>query len=393
MRAVATETLEPVKADRVAVATGDGPKAPEELSRFLEFVKEGASQIGSVVPTAGFEAATTPSPAAGILLLPVVSPAGLESLLCVQLDAPSPPPTLGQMESLRRLCQAAGAVLAALWESDDSRGGAAAPRGKAADLPGTAEQPAEETGRIELLWQIRSRVLSNAIHELRTPLVAVRGYTQLLLEEQAGPINEKQNEYLTVVLENTAKLVDLLNHLQELPLPDQLRLEVIDLKKLWRESLEPLRAAAARKSINLVERVAEEPLIVAGDREKLGLVFRRLLANAVKFTNAGGEIRTDICSEPDQIVIRISDTGDGIPPEFTDETFGRGERRSDAASSPSAGAPKRPIVHEIVRMHGGRISVTSALGEGCTAVLTLPVFQFVSPEAQRYGQTPSSGSR
>ena len=253
-------------------------------------------------------------------------------------------------------------------------------------------QPVEH--RLELLLQIRSRVLSNAIHELRTPLVAVRGYAQLLLEEQAGPLNAKQSEYLTVVVENAAKLVALLNQLQDLPTPGQLWPESIDLKELWRESFDALRERAAQKSIRVIERIAEEPLMIAGEREQLGFVLQRLLSNAVTFTNIGGEIRVDIDSEPHQIVIRIFGTGDGIPPKLTGETFDRRGRNTDAPFPGSAEYTAGPSIEEIVQMHGGRVFLTSALGEGGIVVLTLPVIQLAGAEAaQRYGQASSLGSR
>lgn len=259
-------------------------------------------------------------------------------------------------------------------------------------LGGPHWQPMEH--RLELLFQIRSRVLSNAVHELRTPLVAVRGFAQLLLEEQAGPLNAKQSEYLTVVVQSAAKLGALLNHLQDLPTPGQLWPESIDLKELWRQSLDVLRESAAQKSIRVIERIAEGPLMIAGERQQLSFVLQRLLSNAVAFSKACGEIRADIDSEPHQVVVRIFHTGDGVPPELTGEIFDGCGRRPGAPPLGSAGYTAGPTIEEIVQMHGGRIFLTSALGEGCIAVLALPVIQFAGAEAaQRYGQASSSGSR
>lgn len=405
-----------------------------ELKRFLEFLSESASdslrgrqvaillpkkvgewpadcfqQIDEVAHAPGFEwnswvcrngdrakelLAGEPtiltSPARSLLLLPVVSRAGLESLLCVELDGQASGPTLKQGALLRRVCRQAGAAIAELRESDSSRTSGLAKRME--EVQKTLAELRREKEQLERVAQISSYVLSNTIHELRTPLVAVRGYARMLLEERAGPVNAAQRQYLKIVLENATKMVGLLQHLQNLPAACHLRLQMFDVRELWQQAIEPLRPRAAQKSITIIEQVAGQPLTITGDPEKLGFVLQRLLFNAIKFTHAGGEIRADLHAESDHVVIRISDTGDGIPPEFTDEMFDRGEH-SDVAPSPSPAqdAWERSPVHEIVRMHGGRISVTSALGEGCLAVLTLPLIHFTSAETGARHETSGSG--
>jgi signal transduction histidine kinase len=198
----------------------------------------------------------------------------------------------------------------------------------------------------------------------------------MVLDERAGPINSTQREYLTIVSENSNRLVSLINWISNLVqlTGERLRLEFVDLRELWRESRRTIQATATERSIKIVEKIPSEPFTVLGDREKLAQVFNTLLQNAVKFTDPGGEISVEFSGAPeDNRTVRISDTGVGIPPELLEKIF---DRYHATDNPPQRGQDTAgmgfSLVHDIIRLHGGKIVVTSKVGEGSSFVFTLP---------------------
>lgn len=238
-------------------------------------------------------------------------------------------------------------------------------------------------GELEAQVQIKTHLLSNISHELRALLVAIRGYTKMVLEERAGQINNVQREYLTIAFENANRLVGLVKNSLRFIADEQLRLQSFDLRELWQQSLQWMQPRALERSIRITERIPSEPFLIVGDKEKLGLVFRDLLGNALKFTDSGGEITMEFSRGKDQeLAVKISDTGVGIPPELLDQVFSH-YYHAPLASSDQSDTERvgLPMVHDIIWLHGGRISVTSKLGEGTTFVITLPVLRMEQKEA------------
>ena len=211
---------------------------------------------------------------------------------------------------------------------------------------------------VEPLDQTKSDLIANLAHDLRTPFISIRGYTKMMLEERVGPINNTQREYLTIVAENTNRVIQLLNDLLQLATKQPLRLEPFDVCGLWGEVLGLVRPPALRKSIRITERIPAEPLVILGDRQKLMEVFAELLSNAVKITDQGGEIIVEVSnSNPEDITVKISGTGQS-------ET-------SKPGSHDSLGT-ELSVVHDVIQLHGGRISVSSKTGEDIAFLITLP---------------------
>ncbi len=231
-------------------------------------------------------------------------------------------------------------------------------------------------GELEALVQVKSHLLSSVSHELLALLVAIRGYTKMVLGERAGQINNLQREYLTIVFENANRLVGLVNNSLRFIADEQVRLQSFDMRELWQQSLQWIQPRALERSIGITEKIASEPFIVAGDKEKLGRVFKDLLANALKFTESGGEITVGFSRGKDQeVIVKVSDTGVGIPPELLDKIFDHYYHATLASSDQSEARAGLPMVRDIIWLHGGRISVTSKLGEGTTFAFTLPALR------------------
>lgn len=201
--------------------------------------------------------------------------------------------------------------------------------------------------------------MSNAIHELRTPLVAIRGYAKLMLEEQTGPINDKQREFLQTVVANANRLVDVLNGLTRVTSdPRQLSLAPCDIRSLWQKSMELTRLTAERKAVALVQKSSPGGFVLFGDREKLLLVLCKLLAHAIEISKSGSVIYVEFSQTDARISLRICGStliGVEILPEA------------------AAGQSGLSLARDIVWQHGGRLSAMNSPEQGFALTLAFPV--------------------
>jgi signal transduction histidine kinase len=269
-----------------------------------------------------------------------------------------------------------GGLFAAKGESDALHEKGAEPKPhmqRIADLEQTVAELMRSKDDLEAVVQMESHMLSHVAHELRTPLVAIRGYTKMILDGSAGEINNTQREYLTIVSENTTRLVDLISTLLRVSGSPQIRGESFDIRALWQDCARLITSCAREKSLKITEEIPPEPLIVTGDRRKLRQVLDSLLSNAVKFTDENGTVSVAFSRNQDEVRVKVSDTGAGIPQEVLDTIFERYHRGEPALSRACSFAGiSLSAAREIIRLHGGRISVASRVGEGSTFVFSLP---------------------
>jgi signal transduction histidine kinase len=130
----------------------------------------------------------------------------------------------------------------------------------------------------------------------------------------------------------------------------------------------------AKKGVSYTHRSGDASLTVFADREKVQQIVVNLLANAVKFTRAGGSVELDWRVEDEQLLVRVRDTGSGIPEEKIEEIFEPFVQLRASGSIPSGGTGLGlPISRDLARAMGGNVSVTSTLGVGSDFILTLPL--------------------
>ncbi|WP_428153156.1 ATP-binding protein [Brevundimonas sp.] len=219
----------------------------------------------------------------------------------------------------------------------------------------------------------KSRFLANMSHEIRTPLNGVIGMAQIM----AGDVLEDRQKTRLEILDRSAHtLLDLINQILDLSRIEEGRLEIvpqaIDADALIHEVTETLRPLADSKGLALHVRSAGLGWVSA-DPVRLRQILFNLLSNAIKFT-AQGEVALDVARTDAGVVLRVSDTGRGIPADQIGQLFTRFAQIEAAAVDRRDGAGLGlSIVATLVELLGGRIDVESEAGEGATFVVTLPL--------------------
>lgn len=223
---------------------------------------------------------------------------------------------------------------------------------------------------------MKSDFFSLMSHELRTPLTSIKEGTNLFLEGKGGNVTEKQKKLLTIISEESNRLIGLVNSLLDLSKLEAGMLTFnfvkIDLSPLIIRAVREVVPLAEAKNMKIESDIGALPP-VSVDAERILQVLRNLVGNALKFTPPGGTVRITARQTEDGVNISVADTGPGIPKELVDAIFDKFRRASRAESSKMQGTGLGlAIVKQIVQAHGGRVWVESALGHGCSFRFTLP---------------------
>jgi PAS domain S-box-containing protein len=225
------------------------------------------------------------------------------------------------------------------------------------------------------LERLKSDFISTVSHELRTPLTSIKGYVDLVLAGDVGPLTPEQKEFLTIVSQNTTRLTELINDLLEIERLESGKIEFefaeLDLAEVLENVARSLHVNAEQKGLEFLTEIPSG-LKVRGDRERLAQVFLNLLSNAIKYTPAGTvELRAH--QEDDAVVVEVRDTGIGISESDLQKLFQKFFRSDNPYVRKVGGTGLGlSIAKAIVERHGGTITVTSQLGQGSTFTVRLP---------------------
>ena len=236
---------------------------------------------------------------------------------------------------------------------------------------------AEQNDRLRHLDRMKDDFVASVSHELRTPLTSINGYVELLIEGEAGDVNEEQAGFLGVIRRNGERLLRVVGDLLLAAELDAHSVEVecapVDIAALVVQAGENARPSADERQIELL--LETEPMtVVEGDAGRLGQVLDNLLSNALKFTPPGGRVSVRLFQAGDGAHVEVADTGMGISEEDRGQLFERFFRTSEATSSAIQGTGLGlAIVAAIVEAHGGSIAVASEVGFGTTFTIVLPV--------------------
>ena len=236
----------------------------------------------------------------------------------------------------------------------------------------------ERTAELEQADCLRSQFLSHVSHELKTPLTSIKGFLQNLLDGLTGPLNEKQQRYLSRMLGNSDRLIRMIEALLDRTRIQSGRLDLIpdeiDLGHCVSDAVEQLRLLAQAKQQTLEATVPSDPLMVWADRDRLFQIVTNLVQNAVKFTPEGGSIMVAVRQESQTLAaVSVRDTGPGIPPEFLDQIFDPFFRVKQVRSGIKGLGLGLSIVRTLVELQGGTIAARSEPGLGAELCFTIPL--------------------
>jgi len=224
--------------------------------------------------------------------------------------------------------------------------------------------------------RLKDEFLATLSHELRTPLNSILGWAQLL---STGVLDSKTTEKaIGAIARNAHAQTKLINDILDVSriITGKLRLDLqtVGLDRVIAAAIDSIRPAANAKKIRLASSLRARPVLV-GDPDRLQQIFWNLLANAVKFTPAGGEVRVEVDQPGSKIVVRVADTGSGIAPEFLPYVFERFSQLDTSTRRVHGGLGLGlAIVRHLTELHGGTVKADSpGEGRGATFTVTLPV--------------------
>ncbi|MEX0787520.1 MAG: ATP-binding protein [Anaerolineales bacterium] len=231
----------------------------------------------------------------------------------------------------------------------------------------------QDITHLKELDRIKSEFVTTVSHDLRSPLTAILGYSQLI--GRAGSLNEQQQEFVRRVQLSVEEITELVTDLLDLGKIeaglDNAR-ERTPVGVLARYSVEGLRGAAEARGLKLDLTMPEDLPMVMGSPIRLRQMIANLIENAIKYTPAGGHVRVEGEADADQVILHVRDDGPGIPPADQPYLFDKFYRASNVPDETPGTGLGLSIVKSIVDNHGGRIWVESKLGGGTTFTVVLP---------------------
>ncbi len=241
----------------------------------------------------------------------------------------------------------------------------------------TERREAERVRELRHQVTVRNEFLATMSHELRTPLNSILGFGQLLAENTAGDLSERQQTYVEQILGSGRHLLDLINDLLDISRIDagtsELRIAAVAPAAVIAEVTAGLASIAGDKGIELRTRLDDAPARVHADERQLRQALLNLVANAIKFT-VEGHVEVRVSEADGDLVIEVGDTGIGIAEDDLERVFqpftqvDTGDRRRQGGTGLGLA-----ITSRIAQMHGGTLTLQSTLGSGSTFTLRLPI--------------------
>jgi signal transduction histidine kinase len=229
----------------------------------------------------------------------------------------------------------------------------------------------------EELSRLKSEFIAIASHELRTPLSTILGFSEIILDQLED--GNQHREFLTIIHDDAVQLGRLVDNLLDVSRIEsgrtELQTESIDLSQTVPALLAGLSAMSSTHVVT--HDIEPGSQWVLADRGKLDQIFGNLVSNAIKYSPAGGQVRVRGVRWPEgpgMLLLSVSDTGVGIPPDQIEKVFDRFHRVDSSETRGIRGTGLGLyIVKRLVELHGGNIRVESEVGNGTTVSFTLPL--------------------
>ncbi len=223
--------------------------------------------------------------------------------------------------------------------------------------------------------RLRNDFVHHVSYELRSPLTNIIGFIQFLADPAVGPLNPKQLEYAGYVTKSSSALLAIINDILDLASIDadamELSLEEVDIAETMRTVSASVEDRLADAGVSLRVIAMEDVGAFVADGMRIRQILLNLLSNAIGFSSPGQTIDLAALRRADEIVFKVSDRGRGIPPDVIDQIFDRFRTHTSGSRHRGAGLGLS-IARSFVELHGGRILIDSAPGEGTTVTCIFP---------------------
>jgi signal transduction histidine kinase len=230
--------------------------------------------------------------------------------------------------------------------------------------------------------EFKNQFLAHVSHELRIPLTCIHQYVTILLDGLAGPLAAEQTDHLETVLKSVNQLHAMIRDLLEATRAESGKLRVeprcISIGELVQQAVGMMRHLADKKQVGMEIGIDNHLPLVRADPDRILEVLINLTDNAIKFTSPGGAVMVKACmveADEDAVYVSVTDTGRGISPDAKALIFERLYQDPELIHNNRTGLGLGLFIcRELVKLHGGKISVASEPGEGSTFTFTLPVY-------------------
>ncbi|MBI1881941.1 MAG: response regulator [Chloroflexi bacterium] len=226
---------------------------------------------------------------------------------------------------------------------------------------------------------LKDEFLANMSHELRTPLNTILGFSEALLQQIAGPLNERQLNFLQMIEESGRHLLAMINDILDVSKIEAGKLDLqlgrVSVEEVCQASLQFINQAALKKRISVSFHMDQTPPTIQADARRLKQILVNLLSNAVKFIPEGRRVGLEVKGEPAQEVLHfiVWDTGIGMTSEDLARLFKPFVQLDSRLSRQYEGTGLGlALVSRLAELHGGSVSVESAVGQGSRFTVSLP---------------------
>jgi len=244
----------------------------------------------------------------------------------------------------------------------------------------------ERNEALERASRLRDEFVHHVSYELRSPLTNIIGFTQLLGDETVGALNPRQRDYADHIMRSSAALLAILNDILDLASIDtgslELTPEIVDIRSTIEAAMRGLEDRLAESSLHLVIDTPDDIGTFVADGKRVRQILFNLLSNAVGFSSPGQTITVSARKRGGEVIFDVKDQGRGIPPEIKARIFERFESHTLGTRHRGVGLGLS-IVRSFVELHGGRIELTSAPGQGTTVTCFFPNERQESPSDGR----------
>lgn len=227
------------------------------------------------------------------------------------------------------------------------------------------------------LARMRRDFVANASHELKTPITAIRGLTETILDDPEME-SETRQRFIEKVHTQSLRLSALVTDLMTLSRLEsdesETTFQSFDLADVTRQSVSAALSICQEKQLTLTREIVEEEITVTGDEQTMMQLIDNLVDNAIKYTPLGGDILVKLSKDKEHAQLIVKDSGIGISPRYQQRIFERFYRVDKARSRELGGTGLGlSIVKNITEQHGGTVSIESQPGSGSTFIVTLPL--------------------